>query len=649
MMAKIGRNDPCPCGSGKKYKNCCLKKNNNVVDFQEKAIKQDFKRMLGEFAGLTIRYENEIEEYLNYRIEQDQLSIADDYAKEYANMFTTWMFFNAPLLENGSTIFQEFLDKQAKDFRPAAIEMMKKWVTIPGIYKVLEHLDESHFVVLDIHSDQKFTVNFVGKGLPEVGGGLIGILVPFGKEEHEFLMFFHGFDLDQLLDVYWEFQGEHPEDFVEHMRLDFPAILNRAFTVYDKSVFDVIEALEWRNDKERQTAEMFCEMNEDILPAEASVAGVHMWHRYCVEKKPRIGKEEVAAAALEYLINQFEGNLETQKEAAEKYEVSPGSVSKRFLDMEYLLYEIIDQIGNMEIEREPLEPQLPGSGMVAEQELRKLTKAIEENGIDSEEELEAFMKDWNNQPRDERPPETKKEQAQNLVDEAWQQPSEKRVRLAKQALKLYPNTSDAYVILAQESQTLPEMKDYYYAGMKVGEKELGPEYFKEDRGYFWGLLETRPYMRAKQGYAECMWALGDFKEAITQYREMLELNPNDNQGIRYGLLTALLETGEYGEAEQLMEQYPEATANMLYNQAFLQYMKNGWTKKTEKLLKKGLERNPHVPAFLLGKKRIPDERPQFIGMGDENEAIDYAQQHSHLWKRNRELLSKLRKFLKENK
>jgi uncharacterized protein YecA (UPF0149 family) len=23
---KIGRNDPCPCGSGKKYKHCCLRK-----------------------------------------------------------------------------------------------------------------------------------------------------------------------------------------------------------------------------------------------------------------------------------------------------------------------------------------------------------------------------------------------------------------------------------------------------------------------------------------------------------------------------------------------------------------------------------------------------------------------------------------------
>ena len=26
---KVGRNEPCPCGSGKKYKNCCLHKDEN--------------------------------------------------------------------------------------------------------------------------------------------------------------------------------------------------------------------------------------------------------------------------------------------------------------------------------------------------------------------------------------------------------------------------------------------------------------------------------------------------------------------------------------------------------------------------------------------------------------------------------------------
>lgn len=34
MNAKIGRNDPCPCGSGKKYKKCCLGKQDNP-DYSE--------------------------------------------------------------------------------------------------------------------------------------------------------------------------------------------------------------------------------------------------------------------------------------------------------------------------------------------------------------------------------------------------------------------------------------------------------------------------------------------------------------------------------------------------------------------------------------------------------------------------------------
>ena len=34
MSKKIGRNDPCPCGSGKKYKKCCLEKSDNP-DFSD--------------------------------------------------------------------------------------------------------------------------------------------------------------------------------------------------------------------------------------------------------------------------------------------------------------------------------------------------------------------------------------------------------------------------------------------------------------------------------------------------------------------------------------------------------------------------------------------------------------------------------------
>jgi tetratricopeptide (TPR) repeat protein len=34
-MAKIGRNDPCPCGSGKKYKRCCIGMQEKLDSFDE--------------------------------------------------------------------------------------------------------------------------------------------------------------------------------------------------------------------------------------------------------------------------------------------------------------------------------------------------------------------------------------------------------------------------------------------------------------------------------------------------------------------------------------------------------------------------------------------------------------------------------------
>jgi hypothetical protein len=41
-MAKPGRNNPCPCGSGNKYKKCCLAKKEAVE--REQLAKADAKR-----------------------------------------------------------------------------------------------------------------------------------------------------------------------------------------------------------------------------------------------------------------------------------------------------------------------------------------------------------------------------------------------------------------------------------------------------------------------------------------------------------------------------------------------------------------------------------------------------------------------------
>jgi SEC-C motif len=41
-MAKLGRNDPCPCGSGNKYKKCCLAKEEAVA--REQLVKAQAPR-----------------------------------------------------------------------------------------------------------------------------------------------------------------------------------------------------------------------------------------------------------------------------------------------------------------------------------------------------------------------------------------------------------------------------------------------------------------------------------------------------------------------------------------------------------------------------------------------------------------------------
>ncbi len=47
MNDKVGRNDPCPCGSGKKYKQCCqLKKRKGLKNLKAKWISKPQENIL---------------------------------------------------------------------------------------------------------------------------------------------------------------------------------------------------------------------------------------------------------------------------------------------------------------------------------------------------------------------------------------------------------------------------------------------------------------------------------------------------------------------------------------------------------------------------------------------------------------------------
>jgi len=226
------------------------------------------------------------------------------------------------------------------------------------------------------------------------------------------------------------------------------------------------------------------------------------------------------------------------------------------------------------------------------------------------------------------------EEAQDVMYEAWEAEGVERLQLARRALAISPDCADAYVLLADETaRTLQEARDLFAQGVAAGERALGEKFFKKNAGHFWGLLEPRPYMRARAGLAQCLWEAGEREAAVAHYQGMLRLNPNDNQGIRDVLLDCLLELNRDDEAERLLKQYEDdGTATWLYNWALLVFRREGDSAGARRRLKKALEYNKHVPAYLLGRKRLPRVLPDVVGFGDEDEAIAYAADALAAWR-----------------
>ncbi|MBC8253442.1 MAG: hypothetical protein H8E35_05375 [Ardenticatenia bacterium] len=229
------------------------------------------------------------------------------------------------------------------------------------------------------------------------------------------------------------------------------------------------------------------------------------------------------------------------------------------------------------------------------------------------------------------------QRAQDLMYQAWEESNPaRRIILAHEALEICPDCADAYVLLAEEEAgTLGRALEYYQKGVEAGERALGKEYFEEEKaGGFWLLLETRPYMRARRGLANVLWELGRNEEAMIHYQDMLRLNRNDNQGIRYTLLNLLLEMGLNAEARRLLEEYEEdATAEWLYTRALLAFRSGGASQGAESALREALEMNRHVPVYLTGRKRIPLRLPPNIVLGDDSEAASYASAFLGHWRR----------------
>lgn len=240
--------------------------------------------------------------------------------------------------------------------------------------------------------------------------------------------------------------------------------------------------------------------------------------------------------------------------------------------------------------------------------------------------------------------------AQALMYRAFEEPNEKkRIQLARDALAFCPDCADAYNLLAEHAPSRKETRRLYEQGMAAGERALEPEAFQRDVGHFWGILETRPYMRARLGLAHGLWSAGRREEAVHHLQDMLRLNPGDNQGVRYTLAGFLLFLDRDDDLARLLQQYDEPSATWAYTKALLAFRKQGDTTEARHLLAQAKKTNKYVPLYLTGEKYPPSGHAGYYSPGDENEALNYIGSFLAAWKSTPGAIAWLRSSIPKKK
>lgn len=187
----------------------------------------------------------------------------------------------------------------------------------------------------------------------------------------------------------------------------------------------------------------------------------------------------------------------------------------------------------------------------------------------------------------------------DMADEA--ETLQKRVEYLNKALSLDPDSVDAKLgLIKVRMSEEPEEKLVAIASLmdKAAEPLKKWGFFEQQRGYFWGLPETRPFMRVKQAYMDSLIDCGMISLAIEEGNEMIALNINDNLGIRYTLMHLYALTGDENAALELHKKYEYSDETQMLLPFSVLYYRLGQFDNAEEYLKKLSVANKDTRKFL---------------------------------------------------
>jgi uncharacterized protein YecA (UPF0149 family) len=373
-MQNVKRNDPCYCGSGKKYKKCCETKSNHdslqailereVVGVQSEILRDAFTH--SEFSTTVQKSMNEFNPPEKMR-------------DSFYFFVGVWALFASKVL-SGKTALEQFCESNIVNLRPKVQEIVGAWVGLtPSVVRV-ESIDGRNVVAKDIFSKECKNVKIIDEltEVPNQGALLLGYIVPFTDEASIFFTSALSFDdemaenVEQFLSQKFVFASEgagcetgvflqdHFLDLVDLFMSDrdLDAFeIEVAATVEDhveeepdmKNIRTALTAVEKVTEPDQAAAVVNLleeKVQSEDMPESVIEAGSTLWQTYYHKKQPQIKNEKIYAAALHYLLvdKVFPVYRRTQKATAELYQASIGSVSTRSREMACVLEEELKEL-----------------------------------------------------------------------------------------------------------------------------------------------------------------------------------------------------------------------------------------------------------------------------------------------------------------
>lgn len=338
----IGRNELCPCGSGKKYKKCCLQKNQRTEFTRNKTLYAK---------GLYKNIENKICEYSTASSFQtdrkgceERFYISKESNYIIDNLFNTYFIYDY-LTENNNSIVKTFIDDNNLSLNKSQRSIVSSIIKSSISMFKIEEIATTKAIIRDYFTDNKIIIedvdlfnNFkngetlIGRPINIQGMNiLIGVCVKVSNE-----------NVKVILNNTEELYKKSNKKFANIK--DFISDNNEILYKFAQQIIlnDESYTVKPLSSKNANKAEVKEQKKEDIniyeilknnIEEKYFQKGLDLWKEFIRSNKGIKGNENGWAAAVEYYIKKDAGETVTQVEVSKKYEISPRTLGKRYKEL----------------------------------------------------------------------------------------------------------------------------------------------------------------------------------------------------------------------------------------------------------------------------------------------------------------------------